>query len=110
MKQTVLPSAHGESPVNAINMRDGVRLHVYEWAAIDGPPRGSVVLVHGLGEHLGRYAHVAARLNAKRWRVFGCDLRGHGQSQGPRGDAPERDTFLEDLAQVIDAVRAQSPV
>jgi len=95
--------------MNAITTRDGVPLHAYEWAAIDGPQRGSVVLVHGLGEHLGRYAHVAARLNAKRWRVVGCDLRGHGLSQGPRGDAPERDAFLGDLAQVIDAVRAQSP-
>lgn len=95
--------------MNPITTPDGLRLHAYDWPSIDGPTRGTVVLVHGLGEHLGRYNHVAARLNAQQWRVVGCDLRGHGRSQGPRGDAPGRDTLLADLALVIDAARALTP-
>jgi len=42
-----------------------------------------VLLVHGLGEHTGRYAHVAAQLNAWGWQVFGYDQRGHAAAKGP---------------------------
>lgn len=95
--------------MNPISTPDGLRLHAYDWPPIDGAARGTIVLVHGLGEHLGRYNHVAARLNAQRWRVVGCDLRGHGRSQGARGDAPSRDALLADLAPVVDAARALAP-
>ena len=46
-------------------------LAIYDWPAPDSPPRGRVLLVHGLGEHMGRYAHVAAQLNAWRFTVRG---------------------------------------
>ena len=48
-------------------------------------PKAVVCLVHGLGEHTGRYAHVAAALNDAGYAVLGVDLRGHGKSGGPRG-------------------------
>jgi alpha-beta hydrolase superfamily lysophospholipase len=50
------------------------------------PPeaRAAVVLVHGLGEHSGRYQHVAAALVACGCAVYALDLRGHGRSEGPR--------------------------
>ncbi|RZU01188.1 alpha/beta hydrolase [Rivibacter subsaxonicus] len=71
--------------------------------------RGSVVLVHGLGEHIGRYAHVAAKLAAAGWAVSGCDLRGHGHSPGRRGDAPDGEALLRDIAASLDAARAEAP-
>jgi alpha-beta hydrolase superfamily lysophospholipase len=52
-------------------------------------PCGSLVILHGLGEHCGRYAHVARFLNERGWSVRTYDHRGHGQSAGPRGDAPD---------------------
>lgn len=82
---------------------DGVRLHLREWPC-DGA-RGTVHLVHGLGEHVGRYEHIAAHLNSWGWRVVGHDQRGHGRSDGPRGRIPAADSLLRDLAQVIDTVR-----
>lgn len=82
---------------------DGVRLHLREWPC-DGA-RGTVHLVHGLGEHVGRHERVAAALNAWGWRVVGHDQRGHGRSDGARGAVPAPDTLLRDLAQVIDTVR-----
>jgi alpha-beta hydrolase superfamily lysophospholipase len=90
---------------------DGTTLAHYRWPAAlaDAPVRGSLVLVHGLGEHLGRYQHVATRLAAAGWAVSGCDLRGHGRSAGPRGDAPDGQALLRDLALVIDAARAEAP-
>ena len=90
-----------------IEARDGVRLHACEWPR-DGAT-GTILIVHGLGEHIGRYAHVAAFLNSRGWRVAGYDQRGHGSSGGERGRLGQGDDLLADLAQVIDAVRARSP-
>lgn len=82
---------------------DGVRLHLREWPC-DGA-RGTVHLVHGLGEHIGRYEALAAALNGRGWRVVGHDHRGHGRSDGARGRVPAADTLLRDLTQVIDTLR-----
>ncbi|MCY7314093.1 MAG: alpha/beta hydrolase [Rubrivivax sp.] len=80
---------------------DGVALHLQHWPA-PGAARGWVQIVHGLGEHIGRYADVAAALNAQRWHVIGHDHRGHGRSGGPRGGLPQPDALLADVAQVHD--------
>lgn len=82
---------------------DGARLHLREWP--HDAARGTVFLVHGLGEHVGRYEAVAAQLNGWGWSVVGHDHRGHGRSDGLRGRLPAADTLLRDLAQVIDAMR-----
>lgn len=90
---------------------DGLPLHWREWGAdLSRPPRGVVLIVHGLGEHIGRYADAAARLNDRGWHVAGYDQRGHGASGGPRGDVPGADCLLRDLACVIDAVRADDRI
>ena len=83
---------------------DGQRLHLHEWPLVQ--PRGTVLIVHGLGEHAGRYVHVAQALNAAGWRVAAHDHRGHGRSSGARGGIVSDDTLLHDLALVIDSVRA----
>ena len=87
--------------------RDGLTLRGREWP--QAPARGTIVIVHGLGEHVGRYAHVAAFFNARGWRVVGYDHRGHGRSDGARGRLAAVDDLLVDLAGAIDAVRAEHP-
>lgn len=82
---------------------DGVSLQLRRWPSAGA--RGTALIVHGLGEHIGRYEHVAAWLTARGWQVVGFDQRGHGRSGGARGVIPTADALLEDLAQVIDAVR-----
>jgi alpha-beta hydrolase superfamily lysophospholipase len=91
-------------PLDHITVPDGTSLARYVWAPID-PPRGTVVIVHGLGEHGGRYAHVAACLTAACWRVVAVDHRGHGASPGPRGVIPHGDALWDDLAAVVDVER-----
>ncbi|RZJ07794.1 MAG: alpha/beta hydrolase [Rubrivivax sp.] len=83
---------------------DGLQLHTRHWPAM-APERGQLLIVHGLGEHIERYAHVAMALSAAGWDVHGWDHRGHGQSQGKRGDIPSHDAFLRDTARVMDAMR-----
>jgi len=87
-----------------LSAADGTSLHLIEWSA-EGP-RGTVLIVHGLGEHIDRYGHVAQWLSSRGFRVIGYDQRGHGQSQGPRGVIPTRDALAEDLAEMIDLVRS----
>jgi alpha-beta hydrolase superfamily lysophospholipase len=86
---------------------DGLRLHVQRWPAAGGSDgaRGTVLIVHGLGEHIGRYEHVAAALSAAGWHAAGYDQRGHGRSEGPRGGLPHPLALLGDLAMVTDHVR-----
>jgi alpha-beta hydrolase superfamily lysophospholipase len=67
---------------------DGRQLAGYRWAAQDGQPvAGVVVLVHGMGEHLRRYDHVAEALTSAGFVVYGHDHRGHGASLA-NGDEP----------------------
>lgn len=87
---------------------DGLLLHLHTWPVTNA--RGTVLLVHGLGEHIGRYAALAARLNAAGWAVAGHDQRGHGRSPGARGAIGRADDFLRDLARVLDHVRGSAAV
>jgi alpha-beta hydrolase superfamily lysophospholipase len=84
---------------------EGLALHLHAWPC--ATPRGTVLLVHGLGEHGGRYDHVAKALNAWGWNVIAHDHRGHGRSSGARGRIDRDDALLEDLSLAIDAVRAR---
>jgi alpha-beta hydrolase superfamily lysophospholipase len=93
---------------NTVRTRDGLNLVTTHWPA-PGVVRGVVCLVHGLGEHAGRYPHVAKAFNQQGWAVVSHDHRGHGQSPGPRGALHESDDLLHDLASVIDAIKAGYP-
>ncbi len=94
---------------DTLQTADGIALHLRLWplALSSGPARGTVLVVHGLGEHIGRYQHVAAHLNGWGWKVVGFDQRGHGRSGGGKGQLAAPDSLLQDLSRVIDAVRAE---
>ncbi len=80
----------------------GTELYWRLWTPED--PWASLLLIHGLGEHSGRYEHLARRLGAEGVSVFSFDLRGHGRSAGPRGDIRLFGDFLEDVG-VMEGVR-----
>lgn len=66
---------------------DGLRLLYRRYSPTPSSPRvASVVLIHGFGEHGGRFSHVAAALVSQGCVVHTIDLRGHGYSGGPRAD------------------------
>jgi alpha-beta hydrolase superfamily lysophospholipase len=73
----------------------GVRLTWRLWGAPE--PTSTLLLVHGLGEHSGRYDPFARALAMEGTTVFSFDLRGHGRSEGPRGDVDAFPRLLEDL-------------
>jgi alpha-beta hydrolase superfamily lysophospholipase len=94
--------------MQTLHASDGMPLQIQEWPA-PGTARGTVLIVHGLGEHIGRYGTVAGELNAAGWNVAGYDHRGHGRSGGKRGRIAEDDSMLRDLAVVIDYFRERFP-
>lgn len=71
-------------------------------------PRAAVCLVHGLGEHSGRYEHVGARLVAGGYAVESFDLRGHGRSPGGRGVTPF-DRTMDDIDALLADAAARCP-
>jgi len=88
--------------------QDGLEMYAQSWEP-DDEPKAVVSLVHGLGEHIGRYTHVAAALNKAGYALAGYDLRGHGKSGGPRGYTPSYDALMDDTAQFIDLVAGRYP-
>lgn len=78
---------------------DGTALRVVDWPLGAG---AGIVLMHGLGEHCGRYAHVARFFNECGYAVRAYDHRGHGRSGGARGDMPDTETVMQDAKIVLD--------
>jgi alpha-beta hydrolase superfamily lysophospholipase len=74
-----------------------------------GRLRGVVVLVHGLGEHAGRYQALTERLHEWGFAVWAHDHHGHGESSGARGGLPSELRLVDDLALVIDDARRENP-
>jgi acylglycerol lipase len=73
-------------------------------------PRAAVVLAHGLGEHGGRYAHVAEALVADGYVVYAIDHRGHGKSSGGGSAYVDRwKHAVADMDTLVDLVRREQP-
>ncbi len=89
---------------DSIPAADGLRLPLRQWPH-EGA-RGHMLIVHGLGEHSGRYQRLAHELNAAGLAVTSWDQRGHGRTAGARGVIPEPDSLCRDLASVLDALAA----
>lgn len=84
-------------------------LRVVDWPVPPGRARtGSVLLVHGFGEHLGRYDDVACVLNDLGLHVRGYDARGHGRSPGPRGVIREPPALLDDLVRTFGLLSSEA--
>ncbi|MEK7436869.1 MAG: lysophospholipase [Pseudomonadota bacterium] len=80
---------------------DATPLSVCDWR-IDASTDCGIVLMHGLGEHRGRYTHVARFFNECGYSVRAYDHRGHGRSGGARGDVPAAETLAQDASIVIE--------
>lgn len=73
------------------------------------PARAQVVIAHGYAEHSGRYAHVAGALNAVGLAVWALDHRGHGKSEGERGNIESVWTAVADLDAFVGVVTRSAP-
>ena len=81
-----------------------VSLHARSWLP-EGRVAGRIALIHGLGEHSGRYRHVAERLARAGYGVLGIDQQGHGETPGRRGHVPRYDDLLDGVDAALDHLR-----
>ncbi|RKX39540.1 MAG: alpha/beta hydrolase [Verrucomicrobia bacterium] len=87
---------------------DGLKLHGQRWEP-EAEPAAVVCLVHGLGEHCGRYGHVAEAFNQAGYALVSFDLRGHGRSEGKRGHAPNYTALMDDIFQLLETAKEHYP-
>lgn len=84
----------------------GVSLHRVAWLP-PGEVTDSVVIVHGYGEHSGRYSEVAAALAEDGLAVHALDHRGHGRSEGPLVNVENFQLYIDDLDSLVRLVKAR---
>ncbi|GMU63324.1 MAG: lysophospholipase [Myxococcaceae bacterium] len=77
--------------------KDGTRLF---WRSVgpDGPATAMVGVVHGYGDHSGRYVHTLDALADRGFSTLALDYRGHGKADGKRADVIKWDDYLDDMS------------
>jgi len=80
-----------------LQSQDGLTLEGLRWRPEKVATKACIVLIHGLGEHIRRYEHVAQEFNKHGICFIGLDLRGHGRSDGNRGHTPSINHMMEDI-------------
>ncbi|MFZ5855330.1 MAG: alpha/beta hydrolase [Chloroflexota bacterium] len=87
---------------------DGLKMYAKGWTP-EKEPKAVICLIHGLGEHIGRYEHVGAAFAEAGYALLGFDHRGHGHSSGPRGHTPSYDALMDDIASFVQQARERYP-
>jgi alpha-beta hydrolase superfamily lysophospholipase len=85
---------------------DGKKLHACKWIP-DSDPIAVVALVHGLGDHIGRYELFSEFLNKNKIAVTGLDYQGHGKSRGKRGHVRSYDLLLSNIETLLIKARLE---
>ncbi|MGL1886597.1 MAG: lysophospholipase [Reichenbachiella sp.] len=83
----------------SIITRDGTQLFGLEYLVAQ--PKATICLVHGLGEHVGRYEHVAKFFNQEGYSFLAFNQRGHGNSEGKRGHTPSHERLMDDVEEFL---------
>jgi alpha-beta hydrolase superfamily lysophospholipase len=90
-----------------LTSEDGTRLYTESrWP--EGIPVADVAVIHGYGDHVGRYAAFLDHLASRGWGAHGFDYRGHGRSGGRRGYCRKFDEFHQDLSVFLTHVHARA--
>ncbi len=100
--------ANFKEPHELLKTSDGKTLFIRRWNS-DGESAVSVLIFHGITAYSGTYGlMIAEQLSGAGFDVFGMDLRGHGLSDGKRGDYPSSERLVKDLCETVAFVRAKS--
>ncbi len=92
---------HNEGSFSA---QDGLKLYYQSWLP-DDEPKAILQIVHGLGEHSGRYQDVIDYFVPKGFGIYAADTRGHGRSAGKQGHIPNYKTVMDDISTFLALVK-----
>ncbi len=96
---------HGEGAFPGVG---GLELYYQTWLP-EGSPLAILAIVHGFGEHSGRYGTVVNLLTSRGFAIYGFDHRGHGRSPGQRGHINAWDEYRGDVNAFLKTIQAQNP-
>ncbi len=97
-----------KEPHDLVTASDGTSLYLWRWDAAS-PSDTAFLIFHGITGYSGPYGPlVASELARAGFTVFGMDLRGHGLSEGRRGDIPGRERLLKDFGETLAFVRSKA--
>ena len=94
------------------NTREGLELYHQAWLPAPkehGEPKAVLTVIHGYGEHSGRYLNPVNYFVPRGFALYAYDLRGHGKSPGPRGHINRFDEYLSDTGAFLRFVRQLNP-
>jgi alpha-beta hydrolase superfamily lysophospholipase len=87
---------------------DKANIYTQAWLP-DNTPQAIILIVHGLGEHSGRYGHYVDYFVPRGYALYGFDTRGHGRSSGVRGHVDRFDRYVEDIDRRVAEARSDWP-
>ncbi|MCP9753756.1 alpha/beta fold hydrolase [Lacihabitans sp. CCS-44] len=88
---------------------DGRKMFFNQWLA-EGEPIANIALVHGLGEHSGRYEDFAQFFTSRNINVLAVDTFGHGQTEGKKGHTPKMEDYLWQIDYLIKTTKSFAPL
>jgi alpha-beta hydrolase superfamily lysophospholipase len=94
---------HNETNFKGMN---GIQLYSQYWLPEESP-RAILAIVHGVGEHCGRYMNIVNHMVSNKIGVYGYDHRGHGRSNGLRGHIDSWVEYRIDLRKFFKMIKAQ---
>ncbi len=103
-----------DEKTETLHAADGTAVQLYQWSSEGGGGGDAIVLVHGLGEHAGRYRRLAEALTDAGYLVLAHDQRGHGRTAasgvaGHFADAEGWDRLIADVGRVVSLARERRP-
>ena len=96
---------HGEARFEGV---EGISLYSQHWLP-ETSPHAIMAIVHGIGEHSGRYMSIVDHMVSNQYGIYGYDLRGHGNSPGQRGHINAWVEYRNDLLTFLKMIRVQQP-
>jgi alpha-beta hydrolase superfamily lysophospholipase len=98
-----------EGPHYLIKTSDGKTLFLRAWEPLVSS-KIAVLIFHGITGYSGFYDTIGVPVSKAGYTVLGLDLRGHGLSDGKRGDYPNKQRLLKDISETISFIKAKFPV